>query len=239
MKDILKIELDGFDEVVKDLNKLEKKHLPTALKDGINITAQDVKKAEIKKMKRVFDKPTRFTLNSIYIIPARKGFYFAFVGVKGDQDSYLSPQIYGGRRRLKRSEASLQRRHKMTKGLHIVPGRAIKLNKFGNITRGKMTQIMSVVGGHYDKSQNTTERSKKRNRALPNLFVANRWNRRTRHLQPGIYQRVGRQIKLILIYAKESKYVVRFKFFDVAQKVIDKKLVTNVIGALNSLMKRM
>lgn len=226
------IEFEGLEEWESHLNDLERKQMPFALAKGITDTAKDVKAALQKEIKRVFDSPTRFTINSIYIVPAKKGIYIAFVGIKGDRNSYLYPQSRGGRRNLKRSEASLQSTGKMTKGLHIMPGEAIRLNKFGNITKGKMTKIMSVVKGHRDKTQNTTARSKKRNKSLPNLFVAKKGNRRTQHLQPGIYQRTKKGVKPILIYAQESKYHVLFRFFDVAQKVTNRNLMRNVDKAM-------
>lgn len=233
----LTIKWEGLNEWVSHLNSLEKKQLPFALAKGITDTAKDVKAALQKEMKRVFDNPTRFTINSIYIVPAKKGIFIAFVGLKGDQNHYLYPQTRGGRRNLKQSEASLQSTGKMTKGLHIMPGAGIRLNKFGNITKGKMTKIMSVIKGHRDKRQNTTARSKRRNKSLPSLFVAKKGNRRTQHLQPGIYQRTKKGIKPILIYAHESKYLVRFRFVDVAQKVTDKNLVRNVLRAMEFAIK--
>lgn len=244
----LKIEWEGLDEWEKHLNDTEKKYIPTAIKDGINVTGQDVKKALIKKMKRVFHKPNRYTLNSVYIIPARKGFVIATIGVKGDQNSYLNPQIYGGGRGDKPSEASMKRKRKLTKSLQIVPGKAMRLDKHGNITKGKMTKIMSVIKGHRKTRLNTTERSKGRNKKLPDLFVVKKNSRQAKHLHPGIYQRYGRRgkrsgslqrkIKPILIYGRKSNYIVRFRFYDVAQKVIDKKLTKNVMDMLDRLLRR-
>ena len=45
---------------------------PFALAYALTKTAQDIKAAEIDVMKNVFDRPTRFTLNVLFLKPATK-----------------------------------------------------------------------------------------------------------------------------------------------------------------------
>jgi len=242
---MIDIEWEGIDKTIRALDNMAKKQVPFATMMAINETANDVKAAEIKKMKRVFNKPTKTTLNSVIIRYAKKISLWATVKIKDKPFSgggaavkdYLGPQIHAGERKRKGSEMRLQSSFKMTKGRYIVPGQGMKLNKFGNIPKGKMTQIMSAVGGHHDTRQNVTARSKKLNKNVRDYFVVKKGNPRVQHLHPGIYRRIGRTIRPMLLYVKKPRYFVRFRFFHIADTVIGKKLVNNFNKALDRALR--
>lgn len=235
------ITFKGLKKMTKDLDDMARKQIPFAMMRGINETAKEVKKAEDKKIKRVFKKPTKTTQNSVIILFAKKTKLEATVKIKDKPFSgsnfsiadYLAPQIFGGSRSRKGSEKRLQASGRMTKGRSLFPGQGTKLNKFGNIPKGHMTRIMSAVGGHHDAQQNTTAKSKKRNKNVIGFFVVKKGNVSTKHLHPGIYKRVGRKLIPVIIYGKKPKYQVRFRFFDVADKVINKRLTANFSKSLD------
>jgi len=60
------------DTATAHLNALERKQLPFAYSLAVNRTAKLVKQAEIDKMRAVFDRPTPYTLNSLYVKPGTK-----------------------------------------------------------------------------------------------------------------------------------------------------------------------
>jgi hypothetical protein len=228
------------------------RHLPFAMAKGLTKTGQLVKDEEIKEMKRVFDRPTPFTLNSLKLTPAKKDSLLATVWFKdpprlGSGQHYIEPQVFGGTRELKRME-------KMLKMKHLMPGAGAKLDAYGNISRGQLTQMLSVLKAFnmagYDMNQ--TSRSGKRNRKPRDYFAV---LKKRGGLLPGIYQRVqsgtgfgaktkkllpfgeyqkgrtrgrfasvirARGVKPILIQGKAPSYKTRFDFHGVAQRTVDK-----------------
>ncbi|MBK8706683.1 MAG: hypothetical protein IPN33_25955 [Saprospiraceae bacterium] len=86
-----------------------------------------------KDMKRVFDRPTPFTINnSLYIKPSTRDDLQAEVWLKGDgmyesskatpAVKYLSPEIFGGPRQARSSELDLRRAGYLESDMFTVPG---------------------------------------------------------------------------------------------------------------------
>lgn len=133
------------------------RQMPFAISLGLNWTAQEVKKDEITEMKRCFDRPTPFTLNSLQLTPAhlegcRRKFasgergkwtdtkLTAEVWFKGQHDHYLLPQIEGGGRPLKPWEMGMGGKH------FIIPSVCTQLDQYGNLGRGMITKLRSLYG---------------------------------------------------------------------------------------------
>lgn len=57
---------DNIDNIVREMRGLARNKLPTAAAKALTFTAERVQLAEKAEMARVFDRPTRWTLNSIY-----------------------------------------------------------------------------------------------------------------------------------------------------------------------------
>ena len=62
---------DNFADVKRALGD-QQRQMPFALSLAINRTLPDVRKAEQDAMRSGFDRPTRYTLNSLYIKPSTK-----------------------------------------------------------------------------------------------------------------------------------------------------------------------
>ena len=110
-------ELKGLADVKKMLSP---ERLKKVILNTINDTARlDVKPAIQQEMKEVFDRPTPYTLNSVYT-RLNSSDMSVDIGLKewagkgGAAADYLKPQIYGGSRPMKRSERHL--------GSYYVPG---------------------------------------------------------------------------------------------------------------------
>lgn len=218
------IKIKGFEELTKGLDAMQRKQIPFATMKAINETANEVKKAEDRKIKRVFKKPTKATQNSVIILYAKKTRLEATVKIKdrpfsgsnASINAYLNPHIYGGDRSRKGSEKRLQSDNKMARGKSLFPGQGIKLNKFGNITKAAMKRMM--VGKNY--------------------FSVKHGSKAANHLRPGIYLRLSkRRISPMVIYGDKATYQVRFRFYDVANKVIDKRLTRNFSKALDHALR--
>lgn len=107
-----------------DTTALMKKlsELSFATSKALNLKAKEVKAEVRKEMPGVFDRPTLFTLNSVFMWLATKKYLSAEVCLKDFAPKgtpavdYLVPQVYGGPRRKKRSERWLQCRGTPFKG---------------------------------------------------------------------------------------------------------------------------
>jgi hypothetical protein len=170
-------------------------------------TAYRVRDAEYAEMQRVFDRPTRFTLNSLYVDSATKLKPEAIVETKPGANSvpagrYLSPQVEGGVRRAKSHEAKL--------GNYTLPSKFAQLDAYGNFPAAQYRKLISNIGADFDQSANSsrTAASKRRRKRLAYFKQGNI-----------IFKREGQTItpQLILVDTFPS-YAVRFRFFDVAER---------------------
>lgn len=195
---------------------------------GLTLTAVKVREAEKNVMPGVFDRPTRFTLNSLFLRGATKARQEAMVWFKDTGDAaageYLKPQVFGGGRPQKRFEKRLQAAGIMPAGWQAVPGKGMKLDAYGNMSSQQLVQLMSVLRAQLDPQQNTTERSAKRAKASGksrDYFVS---GPRVAAPAPnggrlpfGVYQRVGGKVRSILLFIPSSKYSTRLDFFGIAE----------------------
>lgn len=182
-------------------------------------TALKVRTQLVDSMKHDFSMPTRYTLNSIYVVPATKQTKSAVVGIKEfatksaiPPAKYLRAEVDGGARRAKRSEDALRAIGVLRPDQFTVPGQGAKLDQYGNMTRGQIVQILSQLRafGQVGYSANETKASRKRAGQRSRYFVINRAG----HLHPGVYRRdPGHTIKPILIFTdKDPSYRIRFDF---------------------------
>jgi len=193
--------------------------------------------ADIKQeMRRVFDRPVAYTLNSTFVKPATVQSLASTVGIKDDMFSggkgtlpvnYLSPQIAGGDRKLKRFERALQSRGHLPDGMMAVPGAAAKIDGNGNMSRGQLMQILSALGAGEKSagySANRTARSRKRNRKQAQFFVGRPGGGR---LPLGVWQSfrfaAGSAIKPVLIFVKRPIYRRRLDFQMIVNRTADRE----------------
>jgi len=114
---------------------------------GLNGTAKKVKVAEQREIKKVFNNPTRYTQNSLWIKWARKTKLEAIVKLKDEAfkgtpaTKYLSPQLMGGGRKHKDFENLLISRGQMPSDMYAVPSRTMKLNQYGNVSNGVIQKV--------------------------------------------------------------------------------------------------
>lgn len=140
---------DSVADTVRLLDDIQRQQIPFATARALTRTAQLVKSAEVHEMGDVFDRPTPYTLDSLFVRSATKATLSANVWLKSDTskgtpaDKYLLPQIRGGGRGMKRMEKALQSVGALPPGYYVVPGEAAKLDSYGNVDRGLIVQILS------------------------------------------------------------------------------------------------
>ena len=211
-----------------------------AMAVALTRTAQDVRKAEREEMQKVFDRPTPYTLNSLYVAGATKEQMQARVWLKDElavsnggtpATKYLLPQIEGGGRALKGLERMMERIGALPKGWRVVPGQGASVDGYGNMSRSQVIQILSYfqawnLSGLEANNSTAATRARlakgTKKRAGVSYFVSRgRTDDRARHLHAGVWQRVGKwRLKPVLLFVPRVSYRRRFDFQGVAEKVI-------------------
>ncbi len=162
------IKVEGLDALKNKLNSLPQKQIPFAIALALTRTAQDVKQAEYMEMQKVFDRPTPWTLRSLYIKPATKQNLEALVGFKDTSSNrvttlpFLPPEIHGGERQMKRFEELLNRIGILPYGMYVTPGSGCPMDQYGNIPRSLIIQILSYFKAFLEQGHfaNITEKRK-------------------------------------------------------------------------------
>jgi len=205
----------------------EKDQLPYATALALTRTAQLMQQALVENMRKVFDRPTPYTLSSTYIKPATKTQLYAEVFLKNYASKgvpasvFLAPQIYGGQRNLKSSEKMLQKAGYLPSGMVWVPGSGARMNGYGNIMPSQLVQVVSALQAFPQAGYlaNRSNRAGARgNKTSMQFFVGKPAGGR---LPLGVYMRTKSGLKPILIFVKSPNYKPRFHFFDVAKQTYE------------------
>ncbi|WP_410015821.1 hypothetical protein [Sodalis sp. C49] len=115
-----------FRDLSKQLQVL-KKQIPFATAQALTSVARKIQDAEKAQMRKVLENPTPFTVNAVGSIGARKDNLVAKVFVRNIAANYLEPFEFGGM-------------HKLN-GSALLNPKDIKLNKYGNLSRNKLSQL--------------------------------------------------------------------------------------------------
>lgn len=235
--------------------------LRNAAAAALTRTAVAVREAERAEMRDVFDRPTPFTLGSLFVAPATgdQAVPEARVGVKDNVGgarsawSWLRWQVLGGLRTNTAFERRLIAAGAMRDGDRLVPGRFAKLDAFGNISRGQIVQILSQL-----RIDSTVGSTRSLPRVLPSDNAATQRAKRGTirraykraggqyfalpngrgRLLPGLY--IARHFgfgrsdpKPVLLFVSKAQYEAgRFDFNYVAELTIAREMPANLAGQL-------
>lgn len=110
----------------RGLSDFARRQLPFATALALTRTAEDVKTNTLKRMARVFDRPTPFTMRGVAVRRASKRRPAAAVFLKDRQADYLEHQETGGTR--------------TPSGRALVIPQAARVNRYGNLPRGAVAR---------------------------------------------------------------------------------------------------
>lgn len=227
----------NVDQASKHL-KAVARQIPFAASLAINNTAKKVKEKEEHEIKDVFDRPTPYIQNSIFIKPSNKRNLTATVGIKDfavkgtPATKILKAEISGGERRLKRYEKLLRAVGALPNGYFTVVGRGADKDQYGNMSRSQIVQIISYFKAFPEAGYkaNATDKSIARRRKGSkkrygiSYFVGRSHDGRG---QLGIWQRIhhafGTRLKPMLIFVQSSRYEPTFDFEFVAVNTVKKE----------------
>lgn len=174
------------------------------------------------EMRKSFDNPTAYTLNSLRIEPSTVKTLSARVMVKDQAaghapQNFLLPGVEGGERRHKGMEGALRYQGILRNSQFAVPGSGASLDANGNVSGAQVRTILSALknirGGVGAKGQRAG-----RGKKLANDLFAGKPNGGSR--PEGIWRREGRRLRMLFAFAEKApSYSQRLDFNGVVQKV--------------------
>lgn len=227
--------------VSRAIRNLGEKQLPKVFARAATITAYSIRDKILEHVQKEFDRPTRETLKSLYIVSAKPGGRAARVWFKDrygsgiPADKYLQPQVQGGGRGKKRFEKALMAKGILADNEFAIPSRDI-LDAYGNVSGGLSTRILSGLGAAetisgYAANATGSRRSKKKGNRQ-RYFVAK--INKTRGIWEARQTAFGRAIRPVFIFVtKAPSYKQRLDFFGIAEKVMADTYQQNFAKAID------
>lgn len=230
----------NISETIRLLDERGRKQIRFATAVALTKTAKLAQAAVVDELRSRFDRPTPYTLKSLYIKPATKQNLQAMVYLKdqaigGKNNKSLAEiighQFTGGTRIRKRIEAAFTRAGLISANEFLVPGEAAKLDQYGNLSKGQTVQVMSQVKVGADALAYKTNslRSKKNVKAAGAMF----WSVGGK-LPRGVWMRDGLGVKPVLLVIQQPQYQRRIDMNKIVQGVVDKKFSSEFKSALDS-----
>jgi hypothetical protein len=199
------------DKQVRRLIASLDKHAIRAAEQALDKTAVAIAKEIQSTMKRVFDSPVPYTINSLKVTKTKNHNMVASVWFKDPErmsQHYLVPQVEGGQRKEKGFERATGSKKFITTPTKFIPSEHLTLDKYGNVKPQLIRQILSVLGAAEISSghqANLTKKSAVRNQKDRDFVWLPRGAGGGK-LPPGVYRRVirGNQIS-----AKQKRFLNR------------------------------
>lgn len=220
--DDLTIQIDDR-AFLRQLTNLEIVQLPFAGAMALNDTAYDALKHIQQRMDVVFDRPTRFTKNALFVWRANKNNLEAQVKERPSMGPrhFLKVQEAGGARPQTGLEKLMASRLAYAGILAaVVPASGAKLDGYGNWSPGERNVVLSSLGAQRDVRSNTTAASKKRKPNRAKYFVP------TSGLAPGVYKRDGSAapVKVLSFLTSLPSYTKRLGFYEGTAEIWEARL---------------
>lgn len=239
------ITAEGLDDALASLMQLGSE-AGVALADALNHGANTARQRLVAEMHNVFEEPTPWVLNSIYMQNATPSMLEAALWVKDGRlggkgrgfDEWFNPQVAGGQRLVKGSEKMLREIGVLPAGRFIVPAAGARLAADGGISRGHMMQILSGLKA-YSKSGSdhnaTGSRQSLRKGHAAAFFVMRRGK-----TPIGVAERRGKTVSMVLAFVRQPQYRERFRFHDIVRRVAedDALIETYIDQAITKVLDR-
>lgn len=217
-----------FEEFGNKVIQLAKINI-TAGTQALNKTANQCRKKVREKMAEVFDRPTPYTLNSIFVKYATDTDQEAIVKIKDSASSgisptnYLGPEVFGGKRNAKRSEQAFRASGLLESNSQYIIGDKAPKDQYGNLSRGTIQQALADTKSFRDSQQNTNGKKKKKKK---NRFFAAAGRDATGESKT-IYMRSGSNTIPILIPTHAQTYKKRLDFEAIVEETYNQNVLKN------------
>lgn len=237
--------VDGLKEAQALMRGFSDRRANAAIATALTRTAGEIREAVQKEMLRAFDRPTPFTLKSVRVEPASAAKLTAAVYISEQRAArapaptvVLKPQVEGGTRGTKAMELALRRIGALPSGWLVVPSRSLRLDAYGNISRGIVSQVIAQLRHRVDVGPANGRGLVKAIRKTGAKFIVIPPGSKT---EPGVYSAdvAGRNITPVFIFVKGAKYRERLDFYGVAERIARARGQPNVERAIGESMERL
>lgn len=234
---MIDMKINGLKEALQDLGELQKK-MPSIAARTLTALAYDAKKEVEGWLPKVLDKPTPYTMRSLFVFPAEKNDLRAAVAFKHESgrmprtmmDSVeasrsMRVQVFGGARRYKESEKTLLFNGITSQGrAYLIPAKGAKRDAYGNVPGSFMNRVLfqgvkrgSASQGYHRPLNNRGQHEAKRK---GQYFVMRKGG-----VARGIYQNMGKnQAPMpVFLFAEKAQYKRRLPFYSIVQSVVDRR----------------
>jgi hypothetical protein len=228
------------EKLTRHLREIERRHIPFATAQALTASATGAKADVQAKMPSIFDRPTTFTVNSIYVQKAHSknlvaDIHFKDEAPKGTPASkYLLPQVNGGSRAQKPFEWRLS-----AAGLpstYFAPAYGADFDSNGNMNPGQIVAILSSMNALNDVAAKGLHSRRRGVRKHEQYFVVNGQNapyKRGNGLRPGIYKRTAGLPIPVLWFIPRPSYKAIFPFEKLGTDSMQRRFPAEFTKALN------
>ncbi len=215
--------------IIASVRDVPARLVPYAAATALTRCAVRAKTTDIPNaMRAVFDRPTPYAINSLFVVPAKKDQLSARIMVKNEAgrgvvpENFLFPEVAGGGRREKGFERALRYGGFMQQNERAIPAAGVKLDAYGNVSGPKIRSILTAL-----KASPQGGAAKR-----PGTVFAGKV-RKTR----GVWQRKakGGLLPLFIFTTKAPAYSQRLDFTGVAQKTAQRNFKDEFAAAFNAL----
>lgn len=236
--------------LIQSMKDVYGRRVPYAASTALTRTAHIARsKAVPDEMRRVYDRPVPYTLNSLKVTGATANKLEARVAVKNDTnggrtENYIVPTAFGGERKEKAFERSLRYAGVLKPGWRVILGRDADKDAYGNMPRGEMKRILSWAESSAKQEQAQGGRGSRRS---AQYFVAGldkvgagRSGGAAARLQPGIYKRMGgRKVLPMMIFTNaQPSYRQLLDFSGVVQRCAVNEFPGEFARAMDDQLKK-
>ena len=236
-------------EVIASVRDVPSRVVPYAAATALTRTAQYAQRTALPaEMRKAFDAPVPYTLNSLRIEPATKDTLSARVMVKGRAhasgvapENFLYPEVEGNGtvRGRKRMESALGYAGVLGTSQFAMPGEGLTLDANGNVKGSDVRTILAAlknIGAASDHRTRTGVRVRKGGKLKNDLFAGkpNGGNR-----PDGIWRREGHRLRALFVFTTDTPdYSQRLDFSGVVQQVALARFKPEFDKALAALQSR-
>lgn len=227
----------AFDRVDRDLQGFSPRRMRAAYATALTRTAVDVRTELRRELTVALDRPTPYTLDSLFVRPATADRLEAQAWFKDERAAsrggtpaawYLLPNVEGGPRGDKGLERRLHALGYLPAGWRAVPGNAVPLDAHGNMPRGLLKQIVTQL--QQAKATGVVTHQAMR-RAGGRFFAVPPG---AKGLPPGVYQReyYGTGLLPMLVFVRTALYDKRYGFRQVAERTAEQRFPAQLDRAI-------
>lgn len=236
-------------QMIAEVRGIPARVIPYAASTALTRCAQRAQKVDLPaEMRRVFNNPTPYAVNSMFVQPSTKDTLSARVMVKNTAgrgvvpENFLFPEVAGGNRKNKGFETWLRYSGFLGAGEFAIPARDAKLDAYGNVSGSETKRLMAALGGSGGKT--TFKLNAKGKKVIDKrgafgggVFVGSIGN--ARGAKGGIWQRDGKRLKMLFAFtSKTPVYRQRLDFTAVVQKTAEDNFKNEFSAAAAAILGR-